>query len=232
MIAALAVSAGAAHIFFKASDTDPQAAHQQAVAAQIETHLSLAKKGDVRAQYRLAELYRTSDEPLKDYLLALKWYRTSADRGNTLSQYALGNMYAMGDGVKQNYYRAAEWYRLAANLSGLAAAQFALGDMYFNGRGVPSSYGIAIEWYTKAANQGHAVAQYFLGQIKKEGWGTDKNYVEAYKWLSLANTKRKQVIANNDRNDPRQALEALKPLMNKSQRKAGENAVKAWKPRR
>lgn len=232
ILTALAVSAGAAHIFFKAADVDPAELHQQQLSADIEKNLPLANKSDVRAQHRLGELYRTAGEPIRDYALAHKWYRKSADRGNTRSQYELGRMYAEGLGVRQNYHRAAEWYRLASNLSRHAGAQFSLGELYFNGRGVPSSFGVAIEWYTKAANQGHSIAQFYLGQIHKEGWGVDKDLVEAYKWLLLANRDRKRVLEHNDRNDPAQALKDLRPKMNSSQVKAAEQALKQWKPGR
>ena len=232
IVAALVVSAGAAHIFFKAADVSPLELHQQQLGADIEENLALANQGDVRAQHRLGDIYRTASEPVRDYAQALSWYRKSADRGNTLSQYELGRMYAQGLGVRQNFHRAAEWYRLASSLSRHADAQFSLGELYFNGRGVPSSFGVAIEWYTKAANQGHSIAQFYLGQINKEGWGADKDLVEAFKWLTLANKERKQVLAHNERNDPEQALKDLRPKMNNSQVKAAEQAIKAWKPRR
>lgn len=232
VVGALAVSAGAAHVFFKAADVGPMEQQRVLIQTEIDKNLKLAEKGDVRAQHRLGELYRTANPPLQSYSKALSWYRKSADRGHTLSQYALGKMYAEGLGVRQNFHRAAEWYRLSSNLSRHRDAQFSLGELYFHGRGVPSSYGLAIEWYTKAANQGHPVAQYFLGQINKEGWGVTKNLIEAYKWLMLANKQAKHVINHNDRNNPKQALASLKREMNSSQIKAGEKALKEWKPKR
>ena len=232
VVGALAVSAGAAHVFFKAADIDPMDQERARVQTELSKNLTLAEKGDVRAQYRVAELYRTALPPLQNYDKALTWYRKSADRGNALAQYALGLMYAKGLGVSQNYHRAAEWYRLATRLSRNADAQFSLGELYFHGRGVPSSYGLAIEWYTKAANQGHPVAQYFLGQINKEGWGVTENQIEAYKWLMLANRQANRVIAHNDRNNPKQALAELKAKMNRSQIKVAEKLLKEWKPKR
>ncbi len=231
VVAALAVSAGAAHIFFKAGDIDPAAKELVRLETMIARELVPAGAGDGRAQYRVAEIYRTAAEPLRNYRKAHKWYRKAADQGHTLSQFALGEMYAKGQGVQQNYYRAAEWYRLASSLSRHAGAQFSLGELYFNGRGVASSYGLAIEWYSKAANQGHAVAQFYLGQINKEGWGVEKNLVEAYKWLALANDHADQVRAHNERNDPKRALSQLISKMNSSQIKSGKRAYVDWKSR-
>ncbi|NQW00238.1 MAG: sel1 repeat family protein [Rhodospirillales bacterium] len=232
VVAALAVSAAAAHIFFKAADVAPLELELARVQSDIDRNRLLADKGDVYAQHRLGNLYRTAKPPLQNYAKALIWYEKSANRGHPGSQYALGQMYANGRGVQQNYYKAAEWYRLASNLAGLADAQFSLGELYFNGRGVPSSYGLAIEWYTKAANQGHAVAQYFLGQINKEGWGADENLIEAYKWLKLADRHADQVLAHSPRNDTKRALASLTAKMNNSQIAAGEKALAAWKPGR
>lgn len=232
VIAALVASAGAAHIFFNASEVNPEDQKRAVLEEELSRVLVLAEQGDVNAQHRMGEIYRTSEPPLRDYAKALNWYRKSAERGNTKSQFALGQMYANGLGVTQNYYRAAEWYRLAANLSGHAEAQFSLGELYFHGRGVPSSFGVAIEWYTKAANQGHGVAQYFLGQINKEGWGVPANLITAYKWFKLAESKTEEIKAHNHRNNPKQALADLVAHMNSSQIKAGEKALRDWQPGR
>ena len=230
MICALIVSVAAAHIFFKAGEVNPLEQERALYQAKLEDTLKHANNGDVHAQYSAGELYRMAKPPIRDYAQAFIWYRKAAEQGSALSQYALGQMYAEGQGVKQNYYRAAEWYRLAANLARHPGAQFALGELYFRGRGVPSSQGLAIEWYRKAANQGHAIAQFILGQINKEGWGGEKNLIEAFKWLSLANRNAPAVIAHNSRNDPISVLETLKKKMSRAQIREGEKALKAWKP--
>jgi len=231
-LAALGISAAAAHIFFKAEEVRPL--EQELMKAQlvIDATLKEASSGDVREQYRLGELYRTAKDPLRNMTEARKWYQKAAEQGHPSAQFALGNIYAQGLGVKQNYYRAAEWYRLAANLAGHAGAQFALGELYFYGRGVPSSYGLAVEWYDKAANQGHAIAQFFLGKIYQEGWGSEKNLVEAFKWMTLANRDAATVKAHNPRNDPKVELEKLKAEMNSSQIRLAEKAAMGWKPSR
>lgn len=232
VIAALGISAGAAQIFFKAADVDPHKQERVRIQSAIDTELKAANSGDVRAQHRVAELYRTAKPPVQNFTEARKWYQKAAEQGHPLSQYALGNIYAQGLGVRQDYYRAAEWYRLAANLTGNAKAQFALGELYFYGRGVPSSYGLAVEWYGKAANQGHAIAQFFLGKVYHEGWGAEKNLVEAYKWMTLANRNAPMVAAHNERNDPNGELEKIKSEMNSSQIRIAEKAARDWKPSR
>ncbi len=231
-IAALAVSAAAAHIFFKAAEEAPHEQELVQLKIAIDTEVKAARSGDVRAQYRVGELLRTSEPPLQNLAEARKWYQKAAEQGHPLAQYALGNIYAQGAGVRQDYHRAAEWYRLAANLAGHAGSQFALGELYFYGRGVPSSYGLAVEWYDKAANQGHAIAQFFLGKVHQEGWGAEKDLVGAYKWMLLASRNAAMVTAHNPRNVPDQELKKLRAEMNSSQIRIAEKAAKDWKPGR
>jgi hypothetical protein len=44
----------------------------------------------------------------------------------------------------------------------------------------------AVKWYRSAATQGHACAQLALAGCYFRGLGVTKDYVEAYKWLSLS----------------------------------------------
>ena len=232
MAGALLISAAAAHIFFKAADEDPVEQALVLYQSKLDDTVKQATSGDVRAQHMAGELLRNAKKPIQNYSAAIKWYRKAAERGYSRSQFELGRMYAEGLGVRKNYARAADWFRLAANLSRHTGAQLALGDLYFHGRGVPSSYGVAIEWYSKAANQGDVAAQFILGQINKEGWGTDKNLIEAYKWISLSQRDIAKVLAHNERNDPKRVLAELKKQMHRSQIRLAEKALKAWKPKR
>jgi TPR repeat protein len=71
--------------------------------------------------------------------------------------------------------------------SGDAQAQYALGGFYERGDlGLPQDYTKAATWYRRAAEQGHAGAQLYLGILLAQGKGTDRDVVEAYKWIALA----------------------------------------------
>jgi TPR repeat protein len=54
-----------------------------------------------------------------------------------------------------------------------------------------------VKWYQLAAEQGVVVAQRNLGLMFKEGRGVPKDYVQAYKWFSLANAAGDLEAANN-----------------------------------
>ena len=74
-------------------------------------------------------------------------------------------------------------------------AALRLGICYKNGDGVPENADEAVKWLTQAANHSDATAQFELGCCYSEYGGIDyvkKNYVLAYKWLSLAKAQGKQ----------------------------------------
>jgi TPR repeat protein len=65
-------------------------------------------------------------------------------------------------------------------------AQNTLGYKYEYGIDVKRNYKISAEWYQKAAEQNNAKAQYNLGAMYANSLGVSQDYVEAYKWFSLA----------------------------------------------
>jgi len=95
-----------------------------------------------------------------------------------------------------------QWEPLAE--AGDCDAQYRLGTLYFLGADVPQSYSIAHKWWLSAANQGQAFAQALLSTMYahdvmsirtvqtvtsfqcEKGCGYDKDMVEAYKWMRLA----------------------------------------------
>jgi hypothetical protein len=112
--------------------------------------------------------------------------RTRANAGSAEAQNALGEMWENGRGVPQDFGEAMAWYRKAAE-QGHADAQKNLGSMYYSDKYL--NFVEAVVWYRKAAEQGHVEAQYMLGAtygLGKEG--VPRDYIEAYKWFSLAAT--------------------------------------------
>ena len=143
-----------------------------------------------------------------DYAKALRIYRSLAEQGDPSAQLAIGNMYYKGQGVTQDYAKAVVWFRKAAawqyktpeRLDDLTTsllskemaerskitAQWALGTMHSEGQGVPREDAKAVALYRKAAEQGFNRAQYDLGAMYALGRGVVLDYVEAYKWISIA----------------------------------------------
>jgi predicted aspartyl protease len=100
----------------------------------------------------------------------------------------LGNAYHYGEGFQKDDTEAVKWYRKAAEQDNVEA-QLNLGYIY--GRhsldvGATKDATEAVKWYRTAAEQGNGRGQRFLGLSYWLGAGVPKNYVEAYKWLTLA----------------------------------------------
>ena len=129
---------------------------------------------------------------------AFHWLETLAESGLPFAQLNLGRLYEENEfaldlfdehPVKRNDATAMKLIRAAAS-AGFAEAQFALAEKYligdtFGGK-VPKNPASGIKWLRRAAEQGHAQAQALLGRrllsMEQQEW----DYVEAYKWLSLA----------------------------------------------
>ena len=231
-VATLGLSGFAAWFFFGGPEEDPTRVKLQAYMAEIETLKPKARSGDIRTQYELARLYHHGEPGAQDLTLALSWYTKAAQKGHIGAQYAIGTMFANGEGTKQSYYRASEWYRLAANLGRHPDAQFALGELYYRGHGPARDYAEAVDWYRKAAEAGQPVAQHMLGVMIQEGSAGKADAVEAYKWFTLALAHRRRIIAHDPKLDTLAARDSLIQGMNQNQIKRGEEAVRAWRPKR
>jgi len=140
-----------------------------------------ADHGDRRAQYQLARAYALGRGVAKDPHEAARWYRRAAEQGLANAQSSLALLYEAGTGVEQDEREALRWYLKAAD-QGDAAAQFRAGLICKDDLKRPEE---AVRLFRTAARQGNADAQISLGIMCVYGSGTPKNYVEAYKWLSL-----------------------------------------------
>ena len=94
-----------------------------------------ANKGDVAAQYNLAEMYFDGDGVEQDDIKYAYWLGKAAEQGHAEAQVRLGYMYYSGDSIAQDYAKAVYWFEKAVE-QGNGAAQLNLGTMYYNGQGV------------------------------------------------------------------------------------------------
>ena len=85
-------------------------------------------------------MYADGDGVPKDAVLAVKWFRRSAEQGLPEAQYNLGMKYFRGEGLPNDAVLAVKWFRNAAE-QGLVIAQSILGLMYARGEGVPKDPG-------------------------------------------------------------------------------------------
>lgn len=174
-----------------------------------------ARRGNVEAQHRLAEVYYAGLGVPVDRGEAVRWWNRAAKKGHPESQFALGIMYAKGRGVPEDDAEAVAWFRRAIEQDHVLA-QFTLADAYRNGEGVPKDDGKAA-WYRQAADQGYAEAGHRLGHLYDSGEGVSKDAMMAYVWFSLAADQGNEQAQSHleearEKMTPGQAVEAEKLL--------------------
>ena len=161
----------------------------------IKEYTSLAKQGNVYAQYNLGLMYDLGKGVAKDEVQAVAWYQKAAEQDYASAQFNLGLIYNLGKGVAKDDQTAVKWYQKAAE-QGIADAQYSLGLMYANGRGVAKDEVQAAVWYRKAAEQGQADAQNNLGVMYAKGEGVPVDDVLAYMWANIAmNGELRDILA-------------------------------------
>ena len=84
-------------------------------APDFDETMTVAKQGDVTAQYNLGVMYGEGVGVPENESEAVKWFRKAADQGYADAQYNLGLMYDNGEGVPENESEAVKWYRKAAD---------------------------------------------------------------------------------------------------------------------
>ncbi|MAB24217.1 MAG: tetratricopeptide repeat protein [Pseudomonas neustonica] len=68
----------------------------------IDTCISAADKGDMKAQYELGQLYFSGERVEQNYETALQWLEQASIQGEPRAQYRLGMMHFKGEGVQRN----------------------------------------------------------------------------------------------------------------------------------
>lgn len=154
-----------------------------------------AAQGHTGAQFNLAECYFVGAGVLQDYAEAAKLYRKSADAGEALAQYKLGNLYFHGQGVPKDYVQALKLYRQAAVIGHHEQAEHKLSEIYASteqrfryGELSPKDDKEAFDWIKALALKGDTNAQYHLALMFRYGIGCEKDMVNAYAWLNVANS--------------------------------------------
>ncbi len=153
-------------------------------AADFNSTLKKAKKGDPEAQCDLGDMYRNGRGVEKDLTQAEYWYQKAADQNSARGQFKMGTLYD-GRGKEIDYAKAMSWYLKSAE-QGYVDAQTNIGLMYQYGDGVPVDYDKALQWYFKAVAGGDAGAQNNLGVMYEKGQGVELDLEKAVYWYSKA----------------------------------------------
>ncbi len=146
----------------------------------------MAEKGYLQYQTYLAQMYANGRGTRTDLKEAANWYRVAAKRGSREAQSQLGRMYFQGSGVPQSFETARKWLDLSAD-DGESA--LLLGKMYADGLGAEKDYAKAIEYFKRADAAG-VDAKIVIGILYSlGGFGVEKNFTQAKKWLEAAAIK-------------------------------------------
>ncbi len=122
--------------------------------SSIQRLRTQAERGNVEAQFALAQAYDRGRDVPKDKTEAVRWYRLAATQGDAFAQNALGDNYWEGTGVPKDDTQATRWWRLAA-AQGFSPAQHSLGKILSGGgQGVRTDKPQAYMWLALSAAQG------------------------------------------------------------------------------
>ncbi|HIF76142.1 MAG TPA: sel1 repeat family protein, partial [Sulfitobacter sp.] len=167
-------------LFGACSDAPEEAARERTKRTR-----QLAEQGDPRAQFQLAQMYRTGDGLEQDLSQAVTWYSKAAEQGLPIAQHNLAVALDHGQGIAENKAESAKWYRRAA-AQGQVSSQYSLARLLLLGQGGERDPAEAAHWFRRAAQTGHRDSIYHLGLMNRDGLGMPRNLVLSGKWLILA----------------------------------------------
>lgn len=159
-----------------------EAGIKQSGSLAVKNYKIAARKGNKKAQHKLAEVYKDGLLGVKKNAKeSFKWYLILAESGDTSVAFNVAYSYANGTGVEKSYEDAVKWYKVAAE-NGSAAAMNNLAVCYENGNGIEKNLETAFSFYFKSANLGSLVAANNLSICYQYGTGTQENPKEALRW--------------------------------------------------
>lgn len=169
-----------------ASILEEEYLHEEA----MKLYKKAAERGDVSAQYKLADCYYyhygvkwDDEEGIKRCReTAVKWYTKAAEQGGADAQFSLACCYFDGDGVEEDKKEAIKWYSNSAKQNNAKAMRM-LANCYFDGEGVEQNNYEAVKWLKKSAEQGSIDAMLQLSECYFDGEVVEKDFDEAVMWL-------------------------------------------------
>ena len=133
----------------------------------------------------------------KEYTVAIKYFKMSAQKGNIKAMKMLGSIYEKNTIVPQNKAESFKWYKKAVD-TGSIEALVPLGYCYYYGRGTQENKELAFQLFKKAADNGIPEAYSFLGRQYLKGELVKKDGKEALKWYTKSYEAN---IKNNEKSE-------------------------------
>ncbi len=153
------------------------------IAEAMTWYARAVDEGSAEAAYTMGTMLRLGDQVRRDYKSALVWLKTAAEKGFAPAEHDLGRLYQEGIAVPRDPDAAEAWYRRAAT-RGYAPARYDLARLMLDGN--EQQRGIGLKYLAQSADAGFAPAQRRLAVVYFNGQGIEKDAVNAFKWISLA----------------------------------------------
>ncbi|TAL82060.1 MAG: hypothetical protein EPN75_03065 [Beijerinckiaceae bacterium] len=148
--------------------------------------MKLAKAGDAKAQYALANAYESGRDLSREPKIAAHWFEKAAAQNLAPAQYRLGSLYEKGLGVKRDIGKAMTLYRKAAENGNIRAMHNLAVLTAEGGSDGKPNYTVAAQWFRKAAEYGVRDSQYNLAILLARGLGVSQNLPLSYTWFAIA----------------------------------------------
>jgi uncharacterized protein len=138
------------------------------------------------AQHAVGDMLITGSFVGKNIDRAIEYYKNAASAGYAPSAFTLGELYLNGNELPRDFPLAKVWLSKAEQL-GSSDAAYMLGYLIIQDAS-PSTADLkkAYGYFLSAAHDWNEKAQEKLGFMIYNGLGTEKNFVQAYKWLELS----------------------------------------------
>lgn len=161
----------------------------------IELLEELAERDYIKAQSKLADMYRTGNRVQKDEALSRKWCLRCAENGDKTRFLDAGYLWANGYGGAKSEEEAVKWFRLAME-QGDVWAKLILGEFYRIGRGVPQNEQESEKVFQSLLTES-ADTLYDIGERYRKGTGTiQKSLKRAVYWYEEAAKKGSRFAKN------------------------------------
>ena len=194
----------------------------------FDFQMTLAKKGNAEAEYKVGEMYETGFGVKKDMNEAKNWITKSASQGHETANFKLLYWDLEKNGLTQANKAEVEVLKAKAK-EGNPQAQFYVGKMHAHGIGMKKNSNKAIDWLNKAALVGVLAAERELITVRESKQRQDrlrqnkKRRADEKKSAELK-AKQQQQQAQLEKQHNSQANEKARTDTIKKQEKAAADA--------
>lgn len=186
-----------------------------------------AKQGHIGAAWLLGNLYDKGVGGVQQSdAKAYEYYLQATRGGQPEAAVRLGKIYLEGNeriGLGRNYEAALKAFEAAA-LAPRADAQYYLGIMHRRGWGTPANRTESMRWLFLSAKKRYAPAFSELGRIHIEGEGVEKDRVEGWSYLLLAD----RFGTEDERAEAAAHMKKYDGWMKRGEKDDARNMADAW----